>query len=189
MVVVILHTAKFGIDCISFYQPTRAYSFIGQQNHNRYGVWGRFWCIHSIHPLIWLSQTLELSSVLHYLVMRLLKNLLDSGWTVYMDNFYTSPILYTRTYCWTCQSNRKHFAKSIFPKENQCSTTDGGMTSEMSFIFRPFTEISFSKLRDKLLVKGRIITDCNYCYVLTKQTSWWYKMLVEKILAEYFGEC
>lgn len=104
MVVVILHTTKFGIDCISFYQPSRAYSFIGQQNHNPYGVWGRFWCIHSIHPLIWLSRTLELSSVLHYLVMRLLKNLLDSGWTVYMDNFYTSPILYTRTYCWTCQT-------------------------------------------------------------------------------------
>ena len=54
-------------------------------------------------------------------VMRLLKDLLDSGRTFYTDNFYTSPILYQDLYdqriCTsrTCRSNKKHFLKSVFP--------------------------------------------------------------------------
>ena len=55
---------------------------------------------------------------LAYIVMYLLKDLLDSGRTFYTDNFYTSPILYQDLRICasrTCRSNKKHFPKSIFP--------------------------------------------------------------------------
>lgn len=55
-------------------------------------------------------------------VMHLLQDLLDSGRTLYTNNFYSSPVLFRDLYnqgiyaSGTCRSNKKHFPKSILPE-------------------------------------------------------------------------
>ena len=54
-------------------------------------------------------------------VMNLLEDVMDSGRTLYTDNFYSSPVLFQDLYdqgiyaTGTCRSNKIHFPKSILP--------------------------------------------------------------------------
>lgn len=59
----------------------------------------------------------------YHTVMRLLENHLSQGYCVFMDNYYTSPILYTDLLAkgtdavGTCIMNRKHFPSKLLNEE------------------------------------------------------------------------
>ena len=73
-------------------------------------------------------------------VMNLLEDVMDSGRTLYTDNFYSSPVLFQDLYdqgiyaTGTCRSNKIHFPKSILP--SWTNVTGSGKRYVVAHIFK-----------------------------------------------------
>ena len=81
--------------------------------------------IHSFEVYTGKSELGVEHGLAYSVVMHLMEDLMDSGRTMYCDNFYTSPVLFEDLYqkgiyaSGTCRSNKKYLPQSILPGEHK----------------------------------------------------------------------